>query len=149
MSSQEREGTKLSEAIKLASRRHMLIWPSLRPIVENVANLGLKHLERNGRWSKEVWGESDRVTNLPSMDAQISSFVLSRPCDPVCIASKREEENRCCIGRSGGLCQSRRLARQMEVAREFLALVVCLLKLMPGFLFSRSFYWLRIAQVKK
>ena len=91
MSRQEREGTKLSETIKLASRRHMLIWPSLRPFAENVANPGLKHLERNGRWSKEVWGESDRVTNLPSMNAQISSFVLGRPCDPV---SRQREKRR-------------------------------------------------------
>ncbi len=92
MSRQEREGTKLSEVIKLASLRHMPIGPSSRASAGNVANPGLEHFERNGKWGKEVSGESDRVTNKPGINAQISSFVLGRPLRP-CIASKREEEN--------------------------------------------------------
>jgi len=38
MSRQEREGTKLSEAVKLASRSHISILPISSPLARNVAN---------------------------------------------------------------------------------------------------------------
>jgi len=91
MSRQEREGTKLSEAIKLASRRHMPRWPSPGPFTEDVANPGLERLNEMENGARRHGGESEGVTNVPSINARTPWFVLGRPCDDV---SRQREKSR-------------------------------------------------------
>ena len=89
MSRREGEGTKLSEAIELASRRQMPIWPSSRPFAGNVANPGLEHSNETENGAKSHGRSTGRVANIPSINARMSSFLLDRPRDH--ISRQREE----------------------------------------------------------
>ena len=117
MSRREREGTRLSEVIELSSRRQMPIWSPSRHFSGNVANSGLEHENDTENGVKWHGGSSDRVTNIPSINGQISSFVWVDPATMCRVKERRENFDG--VGRSSWLCQSGRLARQLEVAREF------------------------------